>query len=42
MKINKKSTPKKTKKTKAENIYSINNQEFRFPSIIDRIMGLFK
>jgi division protein CdvB (Snf7/Vps24/ESCRT-III family) len=42
MKINKKPTPKKNKKTKTENIYSINNQEFRFPSIIDRIMGLFK
>jgi hypothetical protein len=42
MKTSKKPTPKKTKKTKAENIYSINNQEFRFPSIIDRIIGLFK
>jgi|688.fasta_scaffold1125358_2 hypothetical protein len=40
--------PKKTvikkniKKPKTENIYSLYNQEFRFPSIIDRIMGLFK
>ena len=42
MKTNKKPTPKKIKKTKAENIYSINNQEFRFPSIIDRIIELFK
>jgi len=42
MKINKKPTPKKIKKTKVENIYSINNQEYRYPSIIDRIIGLFK
>ena len=42
MKTNKKPAPKKIKKIKAENIYSINNQEFRFPSIIDRILGLFK
>jgi len=42
MTTNKKPTPKKIKKTKTENIYSINNQEFRFPSIIDRIVALFK
>lgn len=41
--INKKKPPlKKTKKPKIENIYSLYNQEFRFPSIIDRIIGFFK
>ncbi len=42
MKSNKKPNQKKTKKIKTEKIYSLNNQEFRFPSIIDRIIGLFK